>query len=282
MAVDIFGGPRSRGRVRVTFVAVILLGVVAAGALLWAEDGETVLLVVVALGVLWGTAAHLYFLYYSSRRRRRRQPQWVVDADGSRLRIRLRRDLPLGLFGAAWVVLSLAAATPWLDADSGRYAGLGPLIIPLGLLLGTVAAVAVADLLRMLARPDRALVLDEAGLTYRGFSYEIRIAWDQLSMCMRESLQSPRRTVGLRVWARADRRADRQVDRLEGVRRLRWMCHVEPPSQGASFAIPYLVLDDPEPVRRFVEEMILLPPDRRSGRLSHLAYELSAEPVAGS
>lgn len=244
--------PRFVGREVRDAIGVQLFVVVSAGA------GLAIVVAGVRVGGGWGPvllggsmlviAGHLRLSMFGRRRLGRRvRETW--DASGLAIRIGLRPHRPLSLLCAALgMALMFGAGVFLVESAAGRV--LMWVLVPLPLLL-------VPDCVRGLAADGREVVLTSRAITYRGWSYDIEVPWEDIERVSR-TRSNP--------WVPAIRFAlgPASTERAAVHTFVAWL---DPKPQPDSFSIPVLAVDMPSELMALAQRMVSVADHERPGQL---------------
>jgi hypothetical protein len=252
-----------RVRTGLRLLVLVLVGVGAAagigGFAVGGFDGIAIGCAIAALA--WSSAAGIHFTWLSAAQPQKRTHR-VQTADGVEFRLVLRPQLPLSMlaFGGGFAVF-FGWMTVWTDS---------PLLRVLTGLLALLGLVVVPDATRALAAKDRGAVLDAAGLTYRGYSYETTtVPWDSIPSGTFDASNPrvPAMTFKLR-----------QGTTLTWTRR-RWLAHLEPKPRPDRFTIPAIVFDQPWSVLATCNGMAQAPAEHRAEYLASVGGQMLTDPA---
>lgn len=249
---------RTWGRLFVLLAAVAGVAALIGGADLAGAEG---LLIGAALAAMfWCGAAYIHLRWLATPQPEKRTHR-IEAADGSAaFRVDLRPHLPLSLllggigmvvfFGVTGLVLG---STFWLVA--------GGLLSLLGLL-------PIPDAIRALTASERCAVLDPHGIVYAGYSFETRVAWDDVASVgfddSNKNLQALRLDIGPR-------------DTLTWTSR-RWIARIEPTPTPNRLSIPLIVFDQPASLTAVCQGMIQTPADHRPRYLESVGTSMLTRP----
>ena len=182
-------------------------------------------------------------------------------ADGVTFHVDLRPQLPLLMLSAGLgMVLFFGIAGLW----SGS-----PVWLVLGGLLALMGLYVIPDAIRALTATGREAVLDATALTYRGYSYETRVVWDDIASVTFDT--SNKRLPAMTFTLRPGRA-------VTSTRR-RWLAHVEPPPKPDRFTIPGIVLDQPWGFLALCNGLAETPAERRAGYLERVGDTMLLDPL---
>ncbi len=241
---------------RLAVLVLVVVGIAALVGLPIIGGVRGVVAGVAIAAIVWAGAGVVHFSWLAAPRPEGRTKRVEVGG-GAEFHVGLRPQLPLmilfvgaGLatfFGLIAVVLGSAL---WLIAG-GAFALLGVVIVP--------------DAIRALTASGREAVIDATGFTYRGYSYETRLAWDDIALADLDTSNKNRPTFAFLL---------RPGARLSW-KKTRWIARLEPDPAPDRFYIPVIVFDEPmepdRPVRGDGAD-----PGRAPGRIPQL--RLGADP----
>ncbi|CAI9416557.1 hypothetical protein [Nocardioides sp. T2.26MG-1] len=196
-------------------------------------------------GLLLTSAAHLRLSMFGRRRPGKRlRETW--GPDGVELRVGLRPHRPLGLLCAALsLVMMFGTALFLVESSAGRV--LLWVILPLPLLL-------VPDCVRGLLAGGREVILTPRALTYRGWSYDIEVPWEDIAYVGVD---------GLNPWVPSIRFDLRPTTTARAVRH-KMVAWLDPKPQPDNFQIPVLAVDVPRQLQTLAGLLADMGPSDRS------------------
>lgn len=199
-------------------------------------------------GSMLAAAAHLRLSLFGRRRLGSRvRETW--DASGLEIRVGLRPHRPLSLLCAVLGLAMMFGGGVFLfESAAGRV--LMGVLVPLPLLL-------VPDCVRGLVADGRAVVLTPRTVTYRGWSYDIEVPWEDI-----ERVGSDRSN----PWVPAIRFDVRPAPTERAVvhKILAWL---DPKPQPDNFQIPVLAVDMPAELMALAERLANVARHERAAQL---------------
>lgn len=210
-------------------------------------------------GSLLAAAAQIRLSLFGRRRLDRRvRETW--GPSGVEIRIGLRPHRPLSLLCTVPALMMMFGAGVLLfESSAGRV--LMWVLLPLPLLL-------VPDCLRALAADGREVVLSPRTLTYRGWSYDIEVPWEDI-----ERVGSDR----LNPWVPAIRFDLHPTSAAQAARHT-FVTWLDPKPRPDNFQIPVLAVDMPSDLMALARRMTAVPADARHRDLAeHGAAILSGQ-----
>lgn len=204
---------------------------------------------VLTSGFLCGVAAFFHLMHFVRPRADKRVRQ-ELGPDGVRIRVGLRPQRPLALLSGEFSAVMLLAAGVVLDIPVWGQVAAGALAV-LGL-------VVVPDSVRALLVGDRGVVLTPRTLTYRGWSYDFDVLWDEIILVSVDG--SNPYLVCIRV--------DLLSEEVPPATRHRIVLGLEPPPQPAHVKIPWVAVDCPAQLAGLARRLSELPAELRHQHLA--------------
>lgn len=197
------------------------------------------------------TGAASFRLSLFGRRRLDRRVRETWGSDGVEIRIGLRPHRPLALLCTALSLVMMFGGCLFLvESLAGRV--LMSVLLPLPLLL-------VPDSLRGLLASGREVVLTPRTLTYRGWSYDAEVPWEDIAHVGSDRSNSWVPTIRFDLHPSATARAVRH-------KLLAWL---DPPPQPDNVQIPILAVDMPAQLMALAGLLAHMTPPDRSVYLAH-------------
>ncbi len=245
---------------RLFVLLALLVGVAALVAAPVFAGGEGLLLGTALAAGAWSGAAIAHFTWLATPRPDARTHR-IDTATGTAFRLGLRPQLPLMMLSTALgLLLFFGIAGVWMG---------GPLWLVLCGIFALGGLYVLPDAIRALTMTGRKAVIDATGFTYNGYSYETRVAWDDIASVDVDDRNKnlPAMTFTLRpgrtlTWTRR-----------------RWVAHAEPPPKPDRFTIPALVFDQPWNVLSICDGMTKTPADHRAGYLANVGRTMLEDPA---
>ena len=202
------------------------------------------------LGGFFLTGAASFRLSMFGRRRLDKRVRETWDASGLAVRVGLRPHRPLALVCTALSrALMVGAGVSLVESPEGTV--LMWVLLPLPLLL-------VPDCVRGLLAKEREVVLTASTVTYRGWSYDIAVPWEDI-----ERVGSDRSN----PWVPAIR-FDLRPSSPERAVVHRFVAWLDPKPQPDNFQIPVLAVDMPTELMALARRMVGVAARQRPSQLS--------------
>lgn len=218
---------------------------------------------VLLAGSLWGMAGYFHLVHYVRPRPDKRVGQ-ELGPDGVRILMRLRPQRLLALLCLTVTMMMLFTAGLLLTESTLWRTCL--------VTLQVVTLVFAPDSVRGLVARDRGITLTPRGLTYRGWSFDAEVAWEEIVLISVDPSNVHLPCIRVDVLPVGGIRA----------RRHRLLLWLEPPPQPGHIKIPTVAVDHPMQLIGLARHLVDLPAQLRHAYLAAHGLAVLTRQSAGT